>query len=120
MQTQDRFRFSLQWKADSDERIRAGELLERLGNKKSEFVVSAIIEYLKIHPELQGPTGVNIVVRRSHTATELEAIVRKVVNEKLKGLAVSSSSSSSAPEAVQPLSDDDIFEMVKNLAVFSP
>lgn len=41
----NKFRFSLQWGSDSAEKIQAGKLLERLGNKKSEFVVMAVAEY---------------------------------------------------------------------------
>lgn len=42
----NKFRFSLQWGNDTEEKARAGELLERMGNKKSEFVVLAVTEYL--------------------------------------------------------------------------
>ena len=47
------YRFSLQFGAGTEEQIRAGELLERLGNKKSQIIVAALNEYMKTHPELE-------------------------------------------------------------------
>ena len=55
----NKFRVSLQWGNDTAEKIQAGELLERLGNKKSEFVVLAIAEYLENHPDLAQTGGKN-------------------------------------------------------------
>lgn len=36
------YRYSLQFPDDSEKRIRAGELLEKLGNKKSAVIVAAL------------------------------------------------------------------------------
>lgn len=47
----DKYRFSFQWGSDTQERIAAGDFLEKLGNKKSDFIVLAIWEYLQRHPE---------------------------------------------------------------------
>lgn len=47
-----KYRFSLQFGMDSEEEMRAGELLERLGNKKSTVIVAALNEYLVTHPDL--------------------------------------------------------------------
>ena len=51
----DRFRFSLQWSADTAEKAGVGILLEQLGNKKSDFIVMALIDYLQCHPEVAIP-----------------------------------------------------------------
>ncbi len=51
MRTFNGFRFSLQFKTLSDAHRQVGEFLERLGNKKSEAVVTALTEYLRTHPE---------------------------------------------------------------------
>lgn len=51
----DKFRFSLQWQAATQEGIAVGEFLDRLGNKKSDFVVMATWEYLQHHPEITVP-----------------------------------------------------------------
>ena len=39
MKKDGRYRFTLQFAMDSEENVRAGELLERLGNKKSRVVM---------------------------------------------------------------------------------
>ena len=48
----NKYRYSLQWDAFSEEQIRAGQLMERLGNHKSKVVVPALIEYMERHPEV--------------------------------------------------------------------
>ena len=52
MRRQGVYRFSLQFPGDTEERVRAGELLERLGNRKSAVVVAALNQYLDQHPQL--------------------------------------------------------------------
>ena len=53
----NKYRYSLQWDAFSEEQIRAGQLMERLGNHKSKVVVPALIEYMERHPEVMLPDG---------------------------------------------------------------
>ena len=45
MKLDGKYRFTLQFPADTERRIRAGELLEQLGNRKSAVVVAALCEY---------------------------------------------------------------------------
>ena len=52
MKKDGKYRFSLQFGADSEEQVKAGELLERLGNKKSAVVVAALNDYLNSNPDL--------------------------------------------------------------------
>lgn len=42
MRTNGGYRFSLQFAADTEEQIRAGEFLEKMGNRKSVMIVNAI------------------------------------------------------------------------------
>ena len=51
MRTQGGYRFSLQFAAETEEQIRAGEFLERMGNRKSAIVVNAISHYLDANPD---------------------------------------------------------------------
>lgn len=55
MRKNGKYRFSLQFPAETEEQIQAGELLERLGNRKSAVVVAALGEYLTAHPDLLSP-----------------------------------------------------------------
>ena len=64
----NKYRYSLQWDAFSEEQIRAGQLMERLGNHKSKVVVPALIEYMERHPEVMLPDGkINIVVQQTQS-----------------------------------------------------
>jgi len=75
MKTPDGYRFSLQFAANSTEYIRAGETLERLKHKKSDFIVKAVCEYLERHPEIEAGAVVQIDVRRElFRRDELEKI----------------------------------------------
>ena len=42
----------MQFDAITDEQIQVGELLEKLGNRKSAIIVPALFEYIKRHPEI--------------------------------------------------------------------
>ena len=53
MKTPDGYRFSLQFAANSPEYIQAGETLESLKHKKSDFIVRAVCEYLERHPDIE-------------------------------------------------------------------
>ena len=55
MRNNGKYRFSLQFPAETEEQIQADELLERLGNRKSAVVVAALGEYLAAHPALLSP-----------------------------------------------------------------
>ena len=87
MRTSDGYRFSLQFKAQSDAHRQVGEYLEHLGNKKSEAIVIALVEYLQAHPE--APNSDNPVhVISAHRFTEealnsrIEDAVRKIVGDR--------------------------------------
>lgn len=82
MKTPDGFRFSLQFAANSPEYIRAGETLERLKHKKSDFIVKAVCEYLERHPEIEAGAVVQIDIRRElFRRDELEKIVRSMIQQ---------------------------------------
>lgn len=82
MKRNGKYRFSLQFGAETEEQIRVGELLERFGNKKSTVIISAITEYIERHPE--GDMAKNFSrsnaiqgIRRD----ELEEIIREIIND---------------------------------------
>ena len=55
MKKDGKYRFTLQFGSDTEEQIKAGELLEQLGNKKSAIIVEALNDYMLSHPELLSP-----------------------------------------------------------------
>ena len=78
------YRFNLQFPSDSEERIRVGEVLERLGKRKSHLVVAALGEYLDRHPQWETPeVRVKIEQQSAMSREKLEELVRRLVEEKL-------------------------------------
>ena len=87
MRKNGKYRFSLQVPAETEEQIRAGELLERLGNRKSAVVVAALGEYLAAHPALLSPEcRVEIKAVQSLSQNFLEEMVRNVLKEQLEAV----------------------------------
>jgi len=132
MKTLDRYRFSLQWGVDSAEKMQAGDILEKLGNKKSEFVVLAVSEYLKTHPDIpvNGSDGqkINIVVRPSVTREQIEAMVIAVICEQMAGMkpniheqmiGIKPVSRNDVPNTVVLSDESNIDIMLKNLEMFT-
>lgn len=113
MKRDGKYRFTLQFPADTERRILAGELLEQLGNWKSAVVVAALCEYADRHPELlTRPVRAKIQTEYAASRAALEELVRKLVNEQLaKGGAVAEQNNAYTL-------DDDIARMLGNLDVF--
>ena len=119
MKTPDKYRFTLQWGAGTEEKIQAGEFLESLGNRKSEFVVLAISEYLRVHPETLPPgRKLKLVVQQSLTRKQIEAIITDIVEKK----------TAKAPSVQREIGEidekpaeiqSDVEEMLRNLKLFS-
>ena len=117
MKTHDKYRFSLQWKAETAEKVQVGEFLESLGNRKSEFVLLAVTEYLNTHPEVMDAGGkLQIVVKPSYTQEQVMEIVLAVLKEEMIGAKPPSDASGSECEST--VSEDDIDEMLNNLDIF--
>ena len=126
MKTPDRYRFSLQWGADTAEKVQAGDVLEKLGNKKSEFIVLAVFEYLKAHPDItpDGGQQINIVVRPSLTRKQVEAMVKDAIREQLAGIepaiVKTEKPMKTVTQALADLPDESNIDiMIKNLEMFS-
>ena len=119
MKTRDKYRFTLQWGAETAEKIQAGDFLESLGNRKSELVVLAVTEYLAAHPEtIYTGHKPKIIIKPNYTREQVEALIRSILDEQR----------ATAP-LIQPENDDqhagptapapDVDEMLKNLDLFS-
>jgi hypothetical protein len=114
-----KYRFSLQWYADTVEKVQAGDFLESLGNRKSELVVMAVTEYLNANPEiLAAGNKPKIIVKPSYTREQMESLVKALIEERLAGIRPV------ANERVEPAGEitdiePDIDEMLKNLEIFS-
>ena len=78
MKQNGKYRFSLQFKADSNANIAAGELLERLGNRKSAVVVAALNDYISVHPEIAaGATRISVRIESEVKRESLEEMMKE-------------------------------------------
>lgn len=110
------YRFNLQFPADTQEHIRVGEVLERLGKRKSSLVVAALGEYLDRHPQWETPeVRVKIEQQSAMSREKLEELVRQLVEEKLTALPRFRQEPS---PVVGEEPDSDISQMLENLELF--
>lgn len=118
MKKNGKYRFSLQFGMESKEEVVAGELLERLGNKKSKFVVAALNEYISRHPEQSGEVSA------------LQSIVQSVPTEllelKIKEILFQQSHTGNLSEIVDERQEEDhvamhqdIIGMLDDLVLFN-
>ena len=117
MKKDGKYRFSLQFGMDSAEEVQAGELLERLGNRKSAVVVAAIGEYLHAHPEMLTQECRINVRFTGMDRDRLEEMIRQIVDERL---ATTEASGKPEPETGKDtMVETDILEMLGDLDIFS-
>ncbi len=126
MRRDDKFRFSLQWSADTQERLQAGDLLERLGNKKSDFIVMAVTDYVQRHPDIAVPgSKVKITFQATQTREQTLEMVRSMAKEALEEL-LADRSIVLATDGQQPdltssgPSEKDMDAMLAGLNFFNP
>ena len=78
------YRFNLQFPAVTEEQVQAGELLERLDNRKSAVVVAALGEYLAAHPALINPEcKVEIKTAQAVQPEQLQAMIERMLSERI-------------------------------------
>lgn len=119
MKTEDKYRFSLQFGADTEARIRAGELLEQLGNKKSAVIVAALNDYMELHPELStGALRISIDSEDALRREKLESMIRDIVREQLSHISIAAGETQKL-EVIPESMEEDIAQMLSNLELFN-
>ena len=127
MKKGDVYRYTLQFRADTEVYARVGEALERMRNRKSELIVSAVSDYLDAHPEHETVGAAHIERTVALTRKDVEKLVLSILSEKqlLDGRAAKHTAPLHTPmtEAREPLnepvySDADIEQLVDNLDLF--
>ena len=114
MRKDGKYRFSLQFPAETEEQIQAGELLERLGNRKSAVVVAALGEYLAAHPALFSPEcRVEIRSVQNISPEQLKEMVQKMLDERLMDAKDKGNLGEATVEG-----DNNIIEMLNNMDIF--
>lgn len=119
MKKDGKYRYSLQFGSDTEEERNAGELLERLGNKKSVVVVAALNDYLAVHPELQHfNSKIEIKVDSGYNRNGIEEMVRAIVEQQLKSCQLEKFSSAPQQEQAEDVLENDVMQMLDNLDMF--
>ena len=119
MKKNGKYRFTLQFGADSEEQIRVGEFLENLGNKKSIVMVDVLNEYLLSRPKLQkGNCKIVVKVRSGYNQDRMEQIIRQIVEERLAGMQPGEMSADIPQDEIPETMEDDIAQMLDNLDLF--
>lgn len=121
MKKDGKYRFSLQFGTETEEQIQAGELLEKLGNRKSQIVVAALNEYMISHPELQNPhckIEVKLTSASEYSRSDIEQLVRALVEEKLASAQASNIMQKDGDSTHSSILDEDIATMLDNINIF--
>ena len=117
MKRDGKYRFSLQFGMNTEDEVRAGELLESLGNKKSKVLIAALNEYVTNHPELESERCELRVSYQSIPMELLETKIRQLVEERLGSVTTFPQTNTAVPEQVEHVSKD-IVDMLGDLELF--
>ena len=122
MKKDGKYRFTLQFGSDTEEQIKAGELLEQLGNKKSAIIVEALNDYRLSHPELLSPhCKIEVKAVSGYNQDKIEQIIRKVLDERIGGIGQNKNQEKPRQEQITDIPDtleEDIEQMLDNLDLF--
>ena len=120
MKSGDTYRFSLSWPMDTEERILAGELLNKLGNKKSRFLVQLICDYISVHPEVLDPKEtIKIIVNSTSVGETLNDMIRRMIQTELADKTVAQPSTTSGVIRKASGNDECIDDMLGNLDIWN-
>lgn len=117
MKRDGKYKFNLQFPSETEEQIRAGELLEKLGHQKSTVVVEALNAYILQHPELLGNSfKIEIHSAPAFDKGMLEQLIRDMVTEhfanmkvEIPGIPVQMNESNIEADISQMLDNLDLF-----------
>ncbi len=115
-----KYRFSLQFGSETNEQVQAGELLERLGNRKSAVIVEALNAYIAAHPELAESTNmeVHVKIEGGMRRDALEKLIRSLIDERIANGQLLADSVTAPHEQMQEDLDENIAAMISNLDLF--
>ena len=115
MKRDGKYRFSLQFGSETREQVQAGELLERLGNRKSAVVIAALNAYIAAHPELAEPAPVSVKIDGGIT---LEQMIRSIIDERIANGQLLAGGVETPSIQMQEDLNVDIAAMISNLELF--
>lgn len=118
MKRDGKYRFSLQFGSETQEQVQAGELLERLGNRKSPVVIAALNAYIAAHPELAEPAPVSVKIDGGIRREALEQMIRSIIDERIANGQLLAGGVETPSIQMQEDLNVDIAAMISNLELF--
>lgn len=119
MNKDGKYRYTLQFGADTQENIRVGEFLERLGNRKSHIIVDALTEYLGSHPGLEtDKPKIEVKVSAALDRTAVEKLIRMILSENPDLWQRSTQEPSGTGESLPGALAVDVAQMLENIDLF--
>lgn len=122
MKSGDTYRFSLSWSMETEEQILAGEFIEKLGNRKSKFIIQLVCEYLNAHPEVMNPKEtIQFIINSTSLGERLTDMVRSIIKSELGGNIAIIEPTVNNSDNEQPSSfnaDENIDAMLDNIDVW--
>ncbi|HJB80865.1 hypothetical protein [uncultured Flavonifractor sp.] len=118
----DKYRFCLGWSRDSAEKAAVGDLLEKLNNRKSEFIIQAVWEYIGHHPEVMTESArIVIAVRATPTDEQKLAQIQSMIDASIERLrdSLKLQNKQGQQEETDGPSDKDLDDMLSNLDIFN-
>lgn len=117
-----KYRYSLGFGNGTEKERRVGELLERLGNRKSSLIVDVLSEYIDKHPELENSQGkIEIKITTSPSAPskeKIEQMVRELVAETISSMQINGNVPTASESIDSDALDKNIAIMLDNLDQF--
>ena len=115
MKKNGKYRFTLQFGMDTEAEIRAGEILEKLGNKKSKILIAALNEYASNHPELN-----NVHEAKEHNilSIPMDLLEMKIKEILKRDIQVSEVTESTPTSNICDTLDPNLITMLDDLELF--
>ena len=118
MKKDGKYRFSLQFSSDTTENMQVGELLERLGNKKSRVIISALTEYLQKYPQLSEENCKIEIETTGYDRKKIEKFIYKLIDEKLSLIQFSNQTGREGEKIEKESLEEDVAKMLENINLF--
>lgn len=113
------YRFSLGFSSDSEEKVRVGEFLEKLGNRKSSVVVPILNEFLLAHPEYLNPTiKLEVITAAKVHREQLEEMISNMLDEKIANMRLATPEPIVTEEETADILNESVEIMLSNLDMF--
>ena len=119
MKSHEKYRFTLQWGSETVEKIKAGELLKSFGNRKSDFIVMTITDYIRSHSEnFATDYKQQSIIKPDFTWEQIETLIKTMIDERLAKFEPTPQETNDIGN-LDHVSQEDVDTMISNLDLFT-